>query len=258
MIKSQINSAYDTQELRDFVGNIDERFEREGELIFKNKRNEIKSFVLPETGEVVVKRFGNKNIFQRLSYSMRGTSKARKAFDNGTVLIECGVETPIPIAYAEKWSCKMIGHCYYVTTRTDARPIEELFHGEIEPSLAKAYAELIFKMHTHGIVHHDMNRFNVLYTKDSDRYHLSVIDINRMRKRADGKEADYDEYIDDFVRLTDRIDFYVDMAREYAKLRGIDEANFIFEATTSKITHNLRWVFKKRGIIAFCKKLNKA
>lgn len=257
MIKVQINAAYNTQELKDFVDTIDENFEK-GELIFRNRRNEIRSFVLPQTGEIVVKRFGNKNIFQRLSYSMRGTSKARKAFVNGMTLTECGIDTPTPIACAEEWSCKMIGRCYYVTTRTDAHPIEELFNGQIEPSLPKAYAELVYKMHTHGIVHHDMNRFNVLYTKDENGYHLSVIDINRLRKRDDGKEATYEEYIDDFVRLTDRIDFYVDMAREYAKLKGIDEASFIFEATTSKITHNLRWVFKKHGLVAFWKKLNKA
>ena len=244
-LHTQINDRYSSDgQLAKLVSSIDETFSNSGELIFSNRRNTIKSFQTDSIGKIVVKRFNAPNLIQRIANIARKSSKAQRAYFNGLALEKAGISAPLSLAYAEEVNYGTIGYSYYFSTFTPDHAIEELFSLPTDMRLVDAYARLICKMHSNGIVHHDMNRFNVLYHKnDNGDYELSVIDINRLT--VSSKPLEYKEYIQDIVKLTDRIDFVVPMAASYARLRGMDEYKFVYDATFSKMWNNWRWNLKK-------------
>lgn len=243
MRELKIKEKYANNEsLKDLLTNIETRFEREGEIIYSNKRNTLKSFFIDGIGKIVIKKFRARNIFQAIYYTLSGTSKAGKAYHNAIALEEANVNTPEAIAYAEIKGALLLSHCYVATTFTADKDISELIDKETDHQLVKALGRILAQMHEHGIVHHDMNRTNILYHRTTNGYELSLIDINRMKI---SKKADFTEYSDDFVRLTDRMDWVLEIAYEYAKQRKMNADSFAMHIAHAKYMHNQRLERKK-------------
>lgn len=233
----------DNTELKDLLTNIESRFDNEGETIFQNRRNTLKSFCIDGMGKIVIKRFKPKNIFQTIFYTLAGTSKAKKAYENGIELEKAKIGTPEAIAYAETRNGLTLKQCYVATSFTSDNAISDLIDKEIDHNLTRELGKMLAKMHENGIVHHDMNRTNILYQKTENGYDLSLIDINRLKKR---KKVDFTEYSDDFVRLTDRMDWIVDIAYAYARERGMAPDAFVMRIANAKYEHNRKEYRKRR------------
>ena len=115
-VKYQINDKYAAmQEVQTFVAHLPALFEAEGIELFANGRNVLKVFEVvkehPVLGKVVVKRFHARNLFQTIAYSTFTKSKAERAFQNGLLLLQCGLSTPEPIAYVEERNGGMLRYC---------------------------------------------------------------------------------------------------------------------------------------------------
>ena len=236
-----ISEKYSQESLAQFVAGLPASFEGKGNVIFSNRRNTIKMYELAGVGTVVVKQYGVRNVFQRLWYGMAGTSKAQKAFRNSLAILQAGVDTPEPMAWAEERTCGIPGACYLVTTRATGRAVAGILEqgGEQMDRLAGETAALVARLHTHGIVHHDGNCTNLLYEEaPGGGLHLSLIDTNRARVREGGSLPPFKEYMEDMVRLTDRFDFMVPMMYHYARIRGLEPQQFVFNAVARKIWHN--------------------
>ena len=246
------------QEVQDFVTHLPALFEAKGKQLFANGRNVLKVFEVvkghPVLGKVVVKRFHARNIFQTIAYSTFTTSKAQRAFHNGLKLLECGLSTPEPIAYAEERNGGMLRYCYYLTAFTEAKSVRTALDVDFNKPMAKSFAQFIAQLHQHGLVHHDLNCDNVLYQENQStlnskpstlNYHISVIDINRLTIHP-ANQLTLADCKDDFVRWTDRKDLLKYVVEEYAKARGLDLPSTLDEVMRLKAIHDRNWHRRKK------------
>lgn len=244
--------------LTDFVSRLDDIFQSDGETVFAGSRNVIKRFHLScadaSCRDVVVKKFGKKNIFHQFIYSFFRRSKAERAFRNGLKLIGNGCSTPCPIAFVERRCCLWLESCYYVTSYTEATSIGQFFVGDFDRQLAQAFARFMAKLHTGGIVHHDLNGSNVLFERTDSGCEISVIDINRMTSKPP-QELTLADCKDDFVRWGSSEDsVYPFVMREYALARGLAVDDFMATVGRMKAQHDSAWRRRKR-ISRFFKRL---
>ncbi len=236
-------------EVQNFMKQLPIRFLTEGDLLFVNRRNVLKTFEVkgndPVLGKVVVKRFRARNLFQTLAYSTFFSSKAKRAFRNGMALIHHGFSTPEPIAYAEEYHHGLLRYCYYLTAFTDAPSVRTELDVNFNRPMAKCFAQFIAHLHQQGLVHHDLNFDNVLYKEVSqDHYEISVIDINRLTIGIPN-QLTLKDCKDDFVRWTDRKDLLTYVAEEYAKERGLDIVQTLHEILHLKAIHDRNWHRRK-------------
>lgn len=131
--------------------------------------------------QVIVKQHHRPNIFQRIDYSYIRHSKARRAYEHGTEMLERGINTPEPLAYVEEWQDGIYQRGYYVYADCDDTLLKDEM--EHDQQLVMAFARFIAQMHEQGIVHGDLNPTNVLYRADDmpGQYHFMLLDINRSR-----------------------------------------------------------------------------
>ena len=247
-IKTKINhSVTDIPDLESTIFQVVSSFESHGKIISQNRRNTIKEYWLADKGKsIVIKQYRNKGLVKK-AMSLFRSSKARKAFDNGLLLTRHGIRTPQPVAYAEDWANGCLKASYYICRYTeDTNIIPLIERSQPEKKAIKAFAQLLAQLHDNGIVHHDLNLSNLLYHTEKDEMILSVIDINRTSCRADRKpETREKEYIDDLLRFTGRLDIFVSVAYEYARLRNIDAEPFVRRMTVKKIKHDANWTRRK-------------
>ncbi len=251
----EINKQYaGIPEVEEFVKNLPTLFETQGETIFANGRNMLKTFKIlaghPILEKVVVKRFHARNIFQTIAYSTFTPSKAKRAFQNGLLLLRHGLDTPEPIAYAEERHGGFLRHCYYLTAFTDAQSVRTALDVDFNKPLAKCFAQFIAHLHQQGMVHHDLNFDNVLYQPFSNAqssipdYKISVIDINRLTYHHPNRLT-LTDCKDDFVRWTDRKDLLQYVIEEYAKARGLHLQSTLDEVLRMKAIHDRNWHRRK-------------
>ena len=236
--------------LSDFVTRLDDVFQSEGETIFNGSRNVIKRFRLScadaSCRDIVVKKFGRKDIFHQFVYSFFRRSKAERAFRNGLKLVENGCVTPCPIAFVERRCCLWLESCYYVTSYTGATSIGQFFVGDFDRQMARTFAQFMARLHSVGIVHHDLNGSNVLVERTGDDCVISVIDINRMTSKPPQKLTLAD-CKDDYVRWGSSEDsVYPFVMREYALARGFNVDDFMAAVMRMKSQHDRSWQCRKR------------
>lgn len=243
--KYVINPTYKNPLVSSFMDSLHTDFEHTGTIIFQNRRNTIKSFVLADGQVLVVKKFNSKGLVNACLRFFSKT-KAQKAFENGMTLEKAGITTPTPFAYFEQRNGYLPSCSYYVSAFTADQSIKPLLERE-EPDkqMIESFAALMVKMHTQGIVHHDLNLSNVLYHEENGMYKLSVIDINRMTFKIPEKLTIAD-CKDDFFRWTGRLELFLKVACSYAQQRGWDAEAFIRKLATQKINHDKKWTRRKK------------
>lgn len=235
--------------VNEFIKGILVMFENEGVLLY-NERNTIKSFVVDDPEfpfqRLVVKRFGNRNIFQSFSYSFFRDSKAVRAFHNASELRKRGIKTPQEFACIEEFRHGLLKSSYVITDFTDGRPIWDFFMASenFDETVAKEFARFAVELHEKGILHHDLNSTNVLYHLSEQGNYFSVIDINRMQIKAAGNELTPDECFENLTRFTGKMDLFEYVLRYYIHYRGWEE-NMIATAIKIKEVHDKQWIRRK-------------
>lgn len=244
-VKCFINPKCESPLVKALTDGLCTEFDRKGTVIFQNRRNVIKSFVLADGQTLVVKRFRVKG-WLNTCLRMFARSKARKAYENGLLLERAGIGTPAPVACVEQWNGRVPVCSYYVCAFTPDITIQPLLEGERpDERMVDAFAALMAHMHEQGIVHHDLNLSNVLYREENGTYRLSVIDINRVTMKKRG-ELTLSDSKDDFMRFTGRLDVFLAVAYSYARLRGWDAERFVRKQTAKKIRHDAQWTRRKK------------
>lgn len=250
MTRYELCGEYDSNcELLDFIGTIDSTFDTEGLLLFDGKRNQLRTFCIdeghPVLRRVVVKRFNVRGPLASIVYGLFRSSKAQRAFRSGIRLIKAGCITPQPIAWVEVKRGPLLRRCYYMCGFTEAQSVRSELEGRMNRELATCFAQMIARMHSHGLVHHDLNFSNVLYECDSaGHYVVSVIDINRTTYTSPSRLS-LRRCIDDFVRWTDNSALFEFVMRRYAEARNLDPDAFLVKAWKMKRWHDVWWKVKK-------------
>lgn len=245
-----INPQYtDNTPLNTFISNLPDSFAAEGEMLW-NGRNKIKAFDISQ-GEgarrMVVKRFKHPNIIQKIGYAFR-KHKARKAYENGMELISRGINTPMPIAFAEYRSSCFVKDAYYICDElhgyTEIR--NDIEKEDWNKDLVTALAGFFAQMHNAGILHHDLNNTNILYALTDGNYHFIVIDINRITFYDSIQNIRMKDRIENMTRFTADYDLFLHFALEYAKacnMQNPDEWTDV--ALKQKKQHDINWDRRK-------------
>lgn len=127
--------------------------------------------------DVVIKLFHPK---KNIGSILRWGSKAVKAFDNATKLVELGIGTPEPYAAVhfpdgtKAYVCAWVGNCQQVWSLND----HHIAEGD---RIATDLGSFIACMHLAGALHRDNTPGNILLRPVENRFEFLVVDTNRMR-----------------------------------------------------------------------------
>ena len=218
----------------------------EGELL-KDGRNFIKVLDAPDGQRLNVKRYHVPSGPNRLVYSLGiRKPKGQRAYEYPQILLSRGIETPENIAYIEDRHLGMLGFSYFVCTQCDyGHELYEVGHAPdgTYNELAIALARFTAHMHENNVMHRDYSPGNILWKKDGQGYHFSVIDINRMYFGP----VDIRMGCANFSRLWGPKHFIELLVCEYAGLRGFDETAAVNIAMASR-AHFWKRFLKKHTV----------
>ena len=178
-MKIVINPAYNI--LESFVSDIPDRFEQEGELVY-TARNQLKHFSV-KGFDVIVKRYKEPHFINRIAYTYIRPSKAKRAYEYAFKLLELGIDSPAPIAYIEQYKSGLLTYGYFISIyEKNYSVIRDFMSGiQTDELLLKELSRYIANLHSKGVLHLDMSPGNILYFKEAEKYHFTLIDINRMQ-----------------------------------------------------------------------------
>lgn len=228
-LRIEINPGY--SHLRSFVETLPQRFDSEGEPVFRH-RNEVRSFGW--NGEkVAVKSFHRPSFFNRIVYTFFRSSKAKRAYRYSFMLNERGIGSPMGIACVETRRHGLIDASFFVSPYSGLKPVfpEIVTATEFDVSLARAVGRFFATMHVAGVLHGDPNLKNILYGKTSDGdFRFEVIDTNRSRFR---EKCTRRECVENLKRVTHRRDALRMIVSEYAMARGMDADSLVKDVSAA-------------------------
>ena len=91
----------DFMQTADFIKQLPQHFAQEGELLYEG-RNEVRRYRVKNEW-LVVKKYKQPNIIQRIVYTFFKKSKTERAYLFAGMLRKRGFDTPHEVAYIEKW-----------------------------------------------------------------------------------------------------------------------------------------------------------
>ncbi len=225
------------------LARIGELFEESTDSIHK-ARNELRILTLHGT-QTVVKSFKVPHLLNRLVYTRFRPSKAFKSYRNALYLAGLGISTPEPIGYIEFHTHGLIERSYFLSVRVPYDfTIREALHHKIDDyeAVLRAFAAYTHDLHQKGVWHLDYSPGNILIQRREGGYRFSIVDINRMAFRPITPL----EGCKNFNKLWARDSDIEIMAREYARLSGLDEDIAIAEMKRHNNANKRVKNFKKR------------
>ncbi len=222
-IRYEIMAGY--EKLQPFVESLPQCFEKEGEIFYVG-RNVVK--VMDIQGyKLNVKRFLIPTKFDRIARSYFRKTKCWQAYAYAKILLKKGFETPQPIAYVEERKNNgLLLYSYFVSIHSDyPRTFYEFGDCAIEEchDVVKAFAHYTARLHEAGFLHLDYSPGNILFDYIDGSYRFSLVDLNRIKF---GKIS-MKQGCANFKKLWGNKDFFLLLAKEYARMRGFDEQKCI-------------------------------
>ncbi|MGP1477283.1 MAG: lipopolysaccharide kinase InaA family protein [Phocaeicola sp.] len=235
-MKVVINPKYECE--RPFIEQLPIIFEKEGEFIY-NQRNQVKRFLI-NGNERIIKRYKTPGLIQRVIYSTIRKTKARRAFEFANKMSSLGIDTPESIAYIEQKDGLLFSIGYFIAKACYDKDLRNALRDQdiFDKELANQLTTFLVFMHEKGVMHGDLNLSNILYRKEKDHYHFTVIDTNRSIFK---KQLTQQECLNNLKRLTHRPDLMDYIIRRYAQLRGWNEEETI--SIENKFVHR----FENKG-----------
>lgn len=191
---------------------------------FCNRRNIVELTQIGNT-KLVVKKYKPVTPLMGLTYGLFRKSKARRAFDNATFLLDNGFLTAAPVAMFEKKRFGILRDCIFISEFIPLPQLSEpLYSPELdEPKRYWLYhnlSEFTLSLHLKGIVPIDYNASNIMLEEvDRRTYRFWLIDINRMRT---GHVPPLREAMRAFFQLGSNVWNYGQLLHPYATARGFD------------------------------------
>ena len=204
-------------------------FSSTGILFGDGQRNQIKLFDL-DGNTVNIKSFKVPHLINKIAYKYFRRSKARRSFEYANRLIENGIGTPKPIAYAENFNFLGLEKSYYVSEHLQAdltfRELVEVPDYPNHENILRQFTKFTFDLHEKGIEFLDHSPGNTLIKKDeNNNYSFYLVDLNRMNFHV---AMDFDRRMKNFSRLTPKKEMIAIMSNEYAKYYAESEGT-VFE-----------------------------
>jgi hypothetical protein len=204
--------------LENWVKNLPDYFDANGTTIYKD-RNEVKVF--EELGfQLNVKSFKVPILINRFIYVYLRGSKAARSFRNALRFLALGASTPKPVAYVECLTSGKLRESYYVSLNFEKGfTLWDVFIKNLsdKENIIKQWVHFTWsQLHWNGIYHLDYSPGNTLIRKVGDKYHFSIVDLNRMKFIP----VDFEKGIKNFRKLDTDEETLRLIATEYASLCG--------------------------------------
>lgn len=224
-----------------------------GKLIYRG-RNKV-WLVRHDGREVVVKEYHELGFLKGIVYTFFRKNKAQRAFDNALRLLERGILTPEPIDVVEQHRFGLLRRLYYVSSYTDRLPIRKPLTEDNPFNIRMTidFAHFVARLHTKGVIHHDLNNTNVLYRLKGRHYEFMLIDINRVSFTAGGRPAADAACLENLTLFANRGAMFDTFAAEYVRARGWDSCR-IKDIYKAKARHDRHWQ-RKKAVKSFIRKL---
>ena len=221
IVLMQINIHSDFLNYKSKLSSCIENFNTTGELFGDGKRNKIKLFDL-DSSTINIKSFKIPNIINQVAYKYFRKSKARRSYEYANKLLENGIGTPQPIAFAENFKLSGLEKSFYISEHLKAElTFRELVLQPDYPdheNVLRQFTRFTFDLHQKGIEFLDHSPGNTLIKKESNNaYSFYLVDLNRMNFHS---EMNFDLRMKNFNRLTPKTEMLAIMSDEYAKLYG--------------------------------------
>jgi hypothetical protein len=199
-------------------------------LFGDGKRNKIKLFDLGEK-TVNIKSFKVPNVINQVAYKFFRKSKARRSYEFANILLQHGIGTPQPIAYAQDFTPLGLGKSFYISEHLACeltyRELVEVPNYPDHDNILRQFVHFCFKLHENGIEFLDHSPGNTLIRKGADgRYEFFLVDLNRMEFHT---SMTFDRRMKNLSRLTPKKEMVAVMSNEYAKLYPAKTEADIFE-----------------------------
>lgn len=204
-------------------------FDSKGDLFVKGSRNTIKIFET-SLGDLNVKSFKNPNFINTLVYQYFRDSKAKRSYEFGLRLLQKGIGTPAPVAYAEFKNGIGLGKSFYVCRHINAdytyRDLVENPNLENHEEILRAFTRFCFQLHQAGVEFKDHSPGNTLIkVEENQSYSFYLVDLNRMNFHS---QMPFEQRMYNLRRLTPQKEMIAVMANEYAKLYTAESEKEIF------------------------------
>jgi len=222
-MKIVINPAYAV--LKSFITKIPVLFEQEGELVYI-ARNQLRHYSV-EGYDVIVKRYKQPHLINRIAYTYFRPSKAKRAYEYAFKLLKLGINSPAPIAYIEQYKSGLLTYGYFISIYEKKYSVIRDFMSGIQTddSLLKELSYYISDLHSKGVLHLDMSPGNILYYKET-KYNFTLIDINRMQFLPTVSKI---KRFKSFKRLAENESVLTTIAKQYAEASGMDVTETVTE-----------------------------
>lgn len=229
------------KELQEIIINYDQ----EGIVLVNGQRNKIKIFQFEEI-KINIKSFKKPNFINGIIYKFFRKSKAKRSFENATILIENKIGTPQPIAYFEDFTFlglrKSFYACEHLVSDFTFRELVEITDFPDSENILRQFTQFSFDLHEKGIEFLDHSPGNTLIKKVSEKqYEFFLVDLNRMNFHS---SMSFEMRMKNLCRLTPHKDMVAVIASEYAKLSGISEEKTL--ETLLKVTIDFQEKFYRK------------
>lgn len=196
---------------------------KDSEIIHQG-RNQIK-LIKSQPSWLTVKSF-SQSLKNRIVYSVF-KSKAHKSYDNALILLNRGINTPLPYGYIECRNCLgMLMHSEYICEYQYSLTLYEAIL-EYGRECLGAFAEFVARLHENGIRHDDLNNSNVRVNVDEQHnFSFSLIDLNRMKIYKDGMEVPEKECFRNICRFSSFDSDYIYFVMKYIETRNMTSEKF--------------------------------
>ena len=207
----------DFMQTADFIKQLPQHFAQEGELLYEG-RNEVRRYRVKNEW-LVVKKYKQPNIIQRIVYTFFKKSKTERAYLFAGMLRKRGFDTPHEVAYIEKKRGGLFLDGYFISTQCDFPPLSKvLWQRRFDKHAANELAAFMVQLHEKGVLHGDLNLTIILYCTDNDgHYHFTLIDTNRSKFKC---ALTRKECLENLKRLTHSKALLRYVVMQYANLRG--------------------------------------
>lgn len=216
---------------KQFVVDVLSNFQNHGELLVKGRRNTIKIFPF-EDKHVNVKQFKQPNFLNTFVYRYIRKSKAQRSFEYAEYLLEKGIRTPTPYAFAEDRSGVGLGISYYFCEHVQAdltyRELVEIPDFPDHEIILRKFSQFCIQLHDAGVEFKDHSPGNTLIKKTDNDYLFYLVDLNRMTFH---KHMSFELRMKNMSRLTPKKEMVRVMANEYSK--------FYFEKSEEEIFNEM-------------------
>jgi hypothetical protein len=209
---------------------IIDTFDSSGFLFGDGQRNTIKLFEL-DGKTINIKSFKIPHIINQIAYKYFRKSKAKRSYEYGIRLLENGIGTPEPVAFAENFGILGLQESYYVSEHLSSdltfRELVQIPDFPDHENILRQFTRFTFDLHEKGIEFLDHSPGNTLIKKVSEnQYSFFLVDLNRMNFHD---TMDFILRMKNFSRLTPKKEMIAIMSNEYAKLYSIQNEANIFE-----------------------------